>query len=250
MKNATFALIPGAGGDGWQWHCVVPELERRGHTAIPITLPAGDDRAGWKEYADAVVEAIGERRNVVLVAQSLAGFTAPLVCERLTVALLVLLNAMIPKPGETGGDWWGNTGSAAAMGRGLAALGLPPEAADDPRVLYFHDVAEPLVEEAFARGEPEQSMTPMGQPFSLDAWPDVPTRVLAGRDDRLFPLAFQRRIAHERLGIRVDVLPGGHMLALSHPRELADRLVTYRITPSGRSSSARGPARRRPPRRR
>lgn len=225
---ATFVLIPGAGGDGWQWHLVVRELEQRGHAAIPISLPAGDDRAGWKEYADAVVQAIGDRRELVLVAQSLAGFTAPLVCERLPVNLLVLLNAMIPRPGETGNEWWGNTGSAAAMGEHLVSLGLPAEAAEDPKILYFHDVAPPIVEEAFARGEPQQSMTPMGQPFPLPAWPDVPTRVIAGRDDRLFPLEFQRRVARERLALEVDALPGGHMLALSQPRALADLLVGYR----------------------
>jgi len=224
---ATYVLIPGAGGDGWQWHRVVRELEQRGHAAIPVTLPAGDDRAGWQEYADAVVEAIGDRRDLVLVAQSLAGFTAPLVCERLPVNLVVLLNAMIPMPGETGNDWWGNTGSGAAMREHLVSIGLPADAANDDKVVYFHDVPKPIVEEAFARGEPQQSMTPMGQPFPLQAWPDVPTRVIAGRDDRLFPLEFQRRVARERLGMDVDELPGGHMLALSQPRALAERLVAY-----------------------
>jgi len=224
---ATFVLIPGAGGDGWQWHLLVRELEPRGHVALPVTLPARDDRAGWKEYADAVVDAIGDRGDLVLVAQSLAGFTAPLVCARLPVNLLVLLNAMIPRPGETGNAWWSNTGSATAMREHLVSIGLPAEAAEDAKILYFHDVAQPIVEEAFARGEPEQSMTPMSQPFPLPAWPDVPTRVIAGRDDRLFPLEFQRRVARERLALEVVALTGGHMLALSQPRALADLLVGY-----------------------
>jgi len=224
---ATYVLIPGAGGDGWQWHLVVRELEARGHAAIAVTLPAGDDSAGWAEYADAIVQSVGDRRDLVLVAQSLAGFSAPLVCERLPVDLLVFLNAMIPTPGETGNEWWSNTSSGPAMIEGLAAIGLPPEAANDDRLIYFHDVPDAIVDEAYARGEPQQSMTPMGQPFPLSAWPDVPTRVIAGREDRLFPLTFQRRIARERLGIDADELPGGHMLALSHPRELADQLVAY-----------------------
>jgi hypothetical protein len=38
------------------------------------------------------------------VVQSLAGFIAPLVCERAPVKLLVLLNAMVPVPGETAGE--------------------------------------------------------------------------------------------------------------------------------------------------
>ena len=224
---ATYVLIPGAGGDGWQWHLVARELEKRGHDAIPITLPSGDDRAGWSEYADTVVEAIGERRDLVLVAQSLAGFTAPLVCARVPVDLLVLLNAMIPRSGETGNDWWGDTGSGEAMRQYHASIGLSAADADDPRILYYHDVPEKIVEEAWARGEPQQTMTPMSQPFGLEAWPGVPTRVIAGRDDRLFPLEFQRRVARERLGLDVDEIDGGHMVALSHPAELADRLEAY-----------------------
>jgi hypothetical protein len=67
-----------------------------------VTLPAGDDRAGWSDYAETVVAAIGDRTNRVLVAQSLGGFTASIVADRIRVDRLVLLNAMIPKPGETG----------------------------------------------------------------------------------------------------------------------------------------------------
>ena len=227
---ATYVLIPGAGGDGWQWHLVARELEKRGHDAIPITLPSGDDRAGWSEYADTVVEAIGERRDLVLVAQSLAGFTAPLVCARVPADLLVLLNAMIPRPGETGNDWWGDTGSGAAQQEYLASIGLTAEEARDDRTIYFHDVPKEIVDEAFSRGEPQQSMTPMSQPFPLAAWPDVPTRVIAGRDDRLFPVEFQRRVARERLAIEADEIPGGHMLALSRPHELVELLEADRRT--------------------
>ena len=70
-------------------------------------------------------------------------------------------------------------------------------------------------------------MTPMEQPWPLSAWPDVPTRVLVGRHDRMFPLEFQRRVARERLGLEVDVIDGGHMVALSDPHQVADRLETY-----------------------
>jgi hypothetical protein len=105
----------------------------------------------------------------VLVAQSLAGFTAPLVCDRRPIDLLVLLNAMIPLPGETGNDWWTNVGSGEAMRANLASLGLSESAAQDDRVLYFHDVPDAVVAEAFARGEPQQSMTPMHQPWPFDA---------------------------------------------------------------------------------
>jgi pimeloyl-ACP methyl ester carboxylesterase len=67
------------------------------------------------------------------------------------------------------------------------------------------------------------------QPWPLPKWPAVATRFLQGRDDRLFPLEFQRRVVRERLGIGVDEMPGGHLVALSRPGELADRLEAYRL---------------------
>jgi pimeloyl-ACP methyl ester carboxylesterase len=232
---ATYVLIPGAGGEAWYWHRAVRELQARGHEALAVGLPASDDRAGWTEYADAIVTAVDGRNRVILVAQSLAGFSAPLVCGRVAVELLILLNAMIPRPGETGEAWWSDTGQAAAQRDYLATIGLTPEAAADPAVLYFHDVPQDVTAEAFERGEPDQSMTPMQQPWPLEAWPAVPTRVLVGREDRLFPAAFQRRIAQERLGLSVDQINGGHLLALSRPRELAEWLSGVCTGPGSRS---------------
>jgi pimeloyl-ACP methyl ester carboxylesterase len=223
----TFVLIPGAGGEAWFWHRLVAELEGRGHAAVPVDLPAGDDSAGWAEYTDAVVAAAGDARDVVLVVQSMGGFTAPLVCDRLPVRLLVMLNAMIPNPGETGGEWWENTGQSKAYEELAAAQGREVSDEFDDADVFFHDLPDELVAEALRRGDPEQSYTPFTQAWPSDRWPDVPTRVVASRDDRLFPLEFQRRVAQERLGLEVDEVPGGHLAALSYPRELADRLDAY-----------------------
>jgi pimeloyl-ACP methyl ester carboxylesterase len=220
----TFVLVPGAGGLAWYWHRLVPELERRGHTAIPVDLPAGDDTAGLAAYTDTVVGAIGNRTGVVLVGQSMGGLTAPLVCERVPVELLVLVNAMIPLPGETGGEWWSVTGQGAAQAAHWARLGLPGEPDDD--TAFFHDVPADVV--AAAQDQPfSQSDRPFEDPWPLRRWPDVPTRIVAARDDRLFPAVFQRKVASERLGLDVDEVPGGHLVALSRPAELADRLVAY-----------------------
>jgi pimeloyl-ACP methyl ester carboxylesterase len=86
------------------------ELSNRGHDAVAVTLPNEDDSAGWFEYADTVVQAVGDRRQVGVVGHSLGGFTAPLVCAGVRVELLVLVAAMIPSPGELFADWWANTG--------------------------------------------------------------------------------------------------------------------------------------------
>ena len=214
---ATFVLIHGASSDSWYWHLVVPELRERGHDVVAPDLPSDDDSAGLSEYADTVVEAIGDRTDLVVVAQSMGGFTAPLVCDRVPVDLMVLVAAMVPKPGESPGDWWANTG----WDRG------PTDEGFDAMTTFFHDVPPDVVAEAMARGERKQSGTPFEKPWPLAAWPDVATKFLLCRDDRFFPAEFMRRVVRERLGITPDEMDSGHLPALSHPKELAARLHAY-----------------------
>ena len=70
MTTSTYILVPGAGGDAFYWHRVVPLLRDAGHEAVAVDLPAGEDGAGLAAYADAIAGAMGDRRDVVLVAQS------------------------------------------------------------------------------------------------------------------------------------------------------------------------------------
>jgi pimeloyl-ACP methyl ester carboxylesterase len=206
----TFALIHGGGGSAWDWHLVVAELRRRGHDPAAVDLPSEDPSAGWWDYADAVVEAVDDRTDLVVVAHSLGGFTAPLVCTRVPARLLVLVAGMIPAPGELFADWWANTG-------------YEESGYDD---VFYHDVPRELAAEA-RRHETDQVEKPLEDPWPLAAWPDVPTRYLLCRDDRMFPPEWARRHARERLGIDADEMGGGHYVALSRPRELAERLESY-----------------------
>src|SRR5262244_2196899 len=91
-QRRTFVLIPGAGGAAWYWHRVVPLLEQAGHEAIAVDLPGDDEGKGIRAYADIVVDSIGRRNNINLVAQSLGGFTAALVAGRIAVERIVFVN--------------------------------------------------------------------------------------------------------------------------------------------------------------
>jgi pimeloyl-ACP methyl ester carboxylesterase len=73
----------------------------------------------------------------------------------------------------------------------------------------------------------EQAKVIFREPCRFEAWPNLPIHVIAGRDDRFFPLEFQRRVARERLGLSIEELPGGHLIALSRPEELSRRLLSY-----------------------
>lgn len=224
---STFVLIHGAGSEAWYWHLLVPELRSWGHDAVAPDLPSDDDAAGFTEYANAVVEAVGDRTDLVLVAQSLGGFTAPLVCERVPVRLVILLAAMVPAPGEPPGAWWANTGFEEARRAQAERDGRAPNEEVDVVTEFFHDVPADVVAEAFERGERGQSGTPFERPYPFERWPDVPTRFLLCRDDRFFPAEFMRRVVRDRLGITPDEMDGGHLPALARPKELAERLDRY-----------------------
>ena len=145
----TFVLIPGAGGSAWVWSRVAGFLIEAGHEAIAVDLPGDDETAGLSRYTELVVDAIGSRSEVVIVAGSLGGFTAPLVCERVPVRELVLVNAMIPDPGETARDWWAHTGALEAQEEAARAGGYGPF---DVATYFLHDVDA----EVAAEGEPYQ----------------------------------------------------------------------------------------------
>jgi pimeloyl-ACP methyl ester carboxylesterase len=222
----AFVLIPGAGGAAiWYWRLVVPLLREAGHEAITVDLPGADPVAGLPEYARLVASAVNERENAVLVAQSLGGFTAPMAAAQRPVAGIVLVNAMIPVPGETPGAWWGNTGQAQA--RIAAAEGGGYGTEFDLGNYFLHDVPA----EVAAGGEDWVEADAVFQSTcDFGAWPVAPTRVVIGAGDRFFPAEFQRRVARERLGIEADILPGGHLIALAHPESLA-RFLLETTTP-------------------
>ena len=196
-------------------------LVEAGHEAIAVDLPGDDEAAGLARYTELVVEAIGSRTGVVLVAGSLGGFTAPLVCERATIRELVLVNAMIPVPGETARGWWAHTGALEAQAEAARTSGYGPF---DVATYFLHDVdAETAAEgETYQRSEAEIAFESV---CAFTMWPAVGIRVLAGADDRFFPVGLQRRVARERLGVEADVLRGGHLLPLVQPRLVADYLL-------------------------
>ena len=221
---ATFVFVPGAGGMAWYWHRVVPLIRAAGHEPIAVELPGDDRHAGLAVYADIVIRAIAERSDVVLVAQSLAGFTAPLVCARARVRKVIFVNAMIPKPDETAGAWWDATGAVEAREQAAVSRGYATEF--DVETYFLHDVPQDGL-----RTGPEQpreeAETVFGEPCRFERWPDVPIHVLAGKDDRFFPIEFQRRVARDRLGKKVDEIAGGHLAALSNAEGLTKRLIAY-----------------------
>ena len=120
----------------------------------------------------------------------------------------------------TGGP---TSGRSQAAREAAEQGGYSPDFDED--AWFLHDV-DPLVA---AEGEPHQrpeADIAFEATWDVDDWPDVPVHVVAGRDDRLFPVALQQRLARDRLGVEAVVAPGGHLMALSQPIELANHLLS------------------------
>jgi pimeloyl-ACP methyl ester carboxylesterase len=224
MVQRSFVLVPGAGGNAGYWQLVEPLIQQAGFGGVGVSLPNWPG-ATFADHADAIVAAAGTATEITLVAQSMGAFSAPLTCNRLPVAELVLLNAMIPAPGESAAEWWGNTGQAEALRANDLREGRDPDAGFDAQTHFLHDLTPDVLAALTQSGDEEPVESLFETPFPLDQWPDVPTSVLAGHDDRFFPIEFQRRVAKDRLGLEVEELPGGHLLALSQPEALVARLV-------------------------
>lgn len=209
----TYVLIPGAGCTPWHWHLLTAELQSRGQEVIAVDLPCDDESAGLSSYCEAVVNAVGRRTGLVVVAHSLGGFTAPAVCERLPVDLLVFVAGMIPQPGEVVNDYWGHTEYKWD--------------GDPDSDYFFQDLPPDLAAEARRQLRP-QAGRPMGDAALFESWPEVATRAVIGSEDLLFPADYLRRLTSDRLGFAPDELAGGHFPMLGRPGELAELLERCR----------------------
>ena len=211
LAETLFALIHGAEDSGWYWHLVEEELRKLGYDTVAPDLPIEDPGSRLADFAETVVEAIGDRDDVVVVAQSAGAFSAPLVAERVAARELILVAGMVPAPGETANEWFANTG-------------WPGQIDDDPIVAFYHDVPRALAEAALQHGREEAGDA--DEPWPLVAWPDVPTRFVLCTQDRFFPPDFLRRVVAKRLGaIEIDEITASHAVALSRPAELAEILA-------------------------
>lgn len=225
---ATFAFIHGASDVGWYWHLVEADLRARGHDTVAPDLPVEDDTAGMAAYADVVVEAIGDRPDVVVVAQSFGGYVAPIVADRIEARLIVLVAAMVPAAGESADEMFPNTGWQPEFMKESSTINV-----------FYHDVPPKLAEEAL-RHERRQSETPGREPWPLTGWPQIPTRFALCRSDRLFPAEWLRRVVRDRLGIVPDEIESGHCPALSRPHDLGHRLHDYAADVLGVGTRRRG----------
>lgn len=232
-------LVHGAWHGASSWGPLEAELRGRGHSVLAVDLPSDRPGVGAAGYADAVLAALeppadGER--VLLVGHSLGGLTVPVVAERLgaeRVAALVLVGALVPRPGASFDQQVRAEPGIMARGFGRGqerhedrTTSWPAEAAAQG---LYRGVAEeigPGGESAVAAavaGLRRQAWDVSGEVTPLREWPAVRTVIVVCAEDRVVDPESSRGRARE-LGGELVELPGGHFPMLTRPAELADVL--------------------------
>jgi len=222
-RMSVFGLVHGAWHGAWAWDSLAPELEVRGHRAVAVELPSDDPDQGLADYARAIADALGDAEDVVLVGHSLGGLSVALVPALRPVTKLVLIAALIPRPGQSLADQLRGEDRGILLPReGMrrnedrSSEWIDPAAAIDA---LYGDVDPQLAAAAFARLR-AQATKPQREPTPLTRWPDVPTEYLVCAQDKMVDPDYQRRAPFEQ-----RTLASGHSPMLSQPSELA-RVLT------------------------
>ncbi|HVL90743.1 MAG TPA: alpha/beta hydrolase [Actinomycetota bacterium] len=226
---ATFAFVHGAFMRGAHFAVVAERLRGAGHRTVAPDLPATDPAAGAAEYARLVAAAAGDTGDLVVVAHSMGGLTAPVVATLRPVRRIVYLAALVPEPGRSFDDVsWHDPRIAApyvpqthslASEDGSASVG-PARAAE----VYFHDASPARRQWAYSLMRPQQWKI-LREPCPLDAMPSVDATVVACRQDRLVSPSWLSHVASERLGTEAITIDGGHCPMVSRPGELVRLLI-------------------------
>ncbi len=228
-QPVVFGLVHGGMHGAWCWQRTIDALERRGHRAVAMDLPCGDEAAGASEYADVVVAALRDIEGpVILVGHSIGGLTLPVVATRRSVSRMIFLSALLPVPGRS----------------------LADQRIDEPDMSFpYRSEPEQLRARFFqtsSRADTDYAMAMMrgqaGKPFTeitpLATWPDVPSDYIVCELDRAVNPAWSVRASRNRLGVEPVILGGSdHSPFLGRADELAG-LLLHLATRAATASSA------------
>lgn len=227
----TLLFIHGAGGSSMLWPEQVSRLGERANT-LALDLPGhgrsrGPGRSKVSDYADAVVDFIGEAGapRVVPVGLSMGGaITQQLLLDHPGVfpaAVLVSTGSklrVLPQIFETIDKDF--AGFIKLMGKFSASPKTPPE------------VLKPVLDDT-ARCDPRVAYNDFTACDAFNVMPrlgeiDVPVLVVTGEDDMLTPCKYGEFIADNlKWSKRVHLADCGHMVPVEKPDELIEAISGF-----------------------
>ena len=233
----TFILIHGSWHSAWNWHKLVPLLEKAGHKAIAIDLPGmGRDKTPIQEVKmKTTVEKICQlidriEGKVILVGHSKNGIMISQAAEYRPdkIEKLVYLAAYLIPNGKTQREYsiqdtQGWLKPYVVQYPETSSHTLQPEIYKEG---LYHDCDDDITELAkvLLGHEPvESGITPLE--LTEENFGRVPRIYIECTEDRAVTPFIQRKMYAETPCEKVYSLPTGHSPFFSRPKELADILL-------------------------
>lgn len=236
----AFVLVHGAWMGRSAWDPVAARLRKQGEEVIQIELPAhGDDptpadKVSLQSYVDAVVSAVGERKDVVLVGHSFGGVIISGVAEQVPerIGRLVYVAAYLPRNGESAYSlsqqdkdshvpkFWSQADPAKYS---------PVTIRKDGLIDVFCNDCSPEAQGYVLAHHREEPVPPMGTPVKLtpERFGSVPRFYLATSEDHAVGYGLQRQMLTATPVKQVITLKSGHLPMLTHPAEVAAALRRF-----------------------
>jgi pimeloyl-ACP methyl ester carboxylesterase len=213
-------LIHSTGQGAAGWERVVHALTERGQTAHAVELPS-DPEFLAADYAELIRRHVGAIAGPIVLAHSGAGPLLPATARALKARHQVWLAAWVPDPEASFVE---DTGRHAQAAFNPDWIGKDPTEDDAVAAAFlYHDCADATLEWALST---RRLFLPRGvYGERLSTAPEIPSTYILAADDRTIRPEWQRRMAHERLGVEPIVIPTGHCPNVSQPDRLAEILV-------------------------
>lgn len=233
----TFILIHGSWHSAWNWHRIIPILEKAGHTAIAIDLPGmGRDKTPvqqitMKTSVDAICQVIDRiDGNVILVGHSKNGIMISQAAEYRPdkIEKLVYLAAYLIPNGKTQREYsMQDTGGVlkpyVTMHEELRATTLQPPIYKEGLYADCDDSITELAKLLLSHEPIASGNTPLQ--LTDENFGRVPRVYIECTEDRAVTPFIQRKMYTELPCERVYSLASSHSPFFSCPQELSDILI-------------------------
>ena len=230
----TFLLIHGSWHSSWNWHRVVPILEKRGHRVIAIDLPGmGRDKTPIKEVKMqstvqkicALIDSIKEK--IILVGHSKNGIMISQVAEYRPdkIEKLVYLAAYLIPNGKTQREYslldtQGLLKPYVTMFEELNAHTLQPEIYKEGLYADCDDYITELAKLLLSHEPVESGITPLR--LTEENYGRIPRIYIECTEDKAVTPFIQRKMYTEIPCEKVYSLPTSHSPFFSKPQELSN----------------------------
>ena len=217
----AFVLIHGSGQNSGCWARVGELLSASGHAVAIPELPKRAPDLGLAAYAAGIAKTVVQPRTII-VAHSFSGIFLPLVAHAVDCAQLVFLAAVIPEPGKSVRQQFGE--DAGMFHRDWIDAGPrwfeTSQVEGVAREFLFHDCDEATMPWALDTVELFDTRHLVTEPAPFTEWPGVPSASIVCTQDRTLTPQWIRKMSVRR-GMPIVELQAGHCPHVSRPADVA-----------------------------